>query len=96
MLSRGKLVGALTSVTAALVVGLPAVSASADTAPSPTVDPLVCQLLTPAPGVGWVLGGASLSNVLAQAGASVNCPASAPASQPWLPFGGSQPSLFGG
>jgi hypothetical protein len=45
------------------------------------VDPQVCQLLntTMGPfGPTAFIGGASLANVLANAGASVNCPAPAP------------------
>ncbi len=80
MLSRRKPLAALAAVTAALVVAVPAASASAATT-TPTVDPTVCQLLniTSGPfGPTHFIGGASLADALAHAGASVGCPAPAP------------------
>ena len=80
MLSRRKPMTALAAVTVALAAAVPAVSVSAATA-APTVDPQVCQLLNPTMGPFGpmqFMGGASLANVLANAGASVNCPAPAP------------------
>ena len=74
MLCRRNPLAALAAVTAALAVAVPAGSARAAT---PTVDPQVCQLLntTAGPfGPTRVIGGASLANVLANAGASVSCP----------------------
>jgi len=81
MLSHRKPLAVLAAVTAALAVSVPAASASAATTASPTVDPQVCQLLntTMGPfGPTQFIGGASLGNVLANAGASVSCPAPAP------------------
>jgi hypothetical protein len=75
MLSHQKPVAALAAVTAALVIAVPAASASA-AANTPTVDPTVCQLLNPPMGPfgpAQFIGGASLANVLANAGASVGC-----------------------
>jgi hypothetical protein len=81
MLSRRKPLAALAAITTALVVAVPATSASAATTAAPTVDPTVCQLLsiTMGPfGPTQFIGGASLAAVLAGAGASVGCPAPAP------------------
>jgi hypothetical protein len=69
---------ALAAVTAALAVTVPA---SAATRAAPTVDPQVCGLLDFAMGPfgpTQFIGGASLGTVLANAGASVNCPAPPP------------------
>jgi hypothetical protein len=82
MLSRRMPLAALAAVT--LAVAVPATSANA--APNAattttTVDPTVCQLLniTEGPfGPGMFLGGGSLRNTLAHAGASVGCPAPPP------------------
>jgi hypothetical protein len=85
MLSHRKPLAALAAVTAALAVAVPAASASAATTAAPTVDPTVCQLtnLTIGPfGLANVIGGPSLVNTIAKAGASVGC--SAPAAQPSL------------
>lgn len=81
MLSRRKSLAALAAVTAALAVAVPATNASAATTADPTVDPQVCGLLdtTMGPfGPTHAYGGASLANVLANAGASVSCPPPAP------------------
>jgi hypothetical protein len=81
MLSRRKPLAALAAVTAMLAVAVPAASASAATKAAPTVDPQVCQLLdtTTGPfGPTQFIGGASLANVLASAGASVSCPPPGP------------------
>lgn len=81
---------AVAAVTAALAVAVPAASAATT---GPIVDPQVCSLLNPAAGPFAPTnfpGGASLTAVLAKAGATVNCPASAsaPAAPPslLLPF----------
>jgi hypothetical protein len=85
MLSHRKPLAALATVTAVLAVAVPAASASAATSAAPSVDPQVCQLLNStqtgffAPTMFF--GGASLANTLANAGATVNCPAPAPAPQ---------------
>jgi hypothetical protein len=82
MLSSTKRPAALAAVTAALVVAVPAASASAA---APTVDPQVCQLLTPATGplaLVQFTGEAALNHVLANAGSTVNCPAPPPSPPP--------------
>jgi hypothetical protein len=82
MLSRRKSLAALAAATTALAVAVPVASASA----APIVDPQVCQILntTMGPfGPTQFYGGAALANVLANAGASVNCPP--PVAQPSLP-----------
>ena len=81
MLSHRKPLAALAAVTAALAIAVPAASASAATATATTVDPTVCQLtdITLGPfGPTHFIGGASLANVLTNAGASVGCPAPPP------------------
>ena len=90
MLSRRTPLAALAAVTAALAVAVPVASASAATTAAPTVDPQVCQLLNismvgPFAPTQFLIGGASLAAVLANAGASVNCPAPAPQT-PLLPI----------
>jgi hypothetical protein len=92
MLSHQKPLAALAAATAALAIAVPAASASAATTTTPTVDPTVCQLLNTSTGpLGptQFIGGASLANVLANAGNSVGC--APPAAQtsplptfPWL------------
>jgi hypothetical protein len=85
MLSRQKPLAALAAVTAALAIAVPAASASAATTTAPTVDPTVCQLLNTRMGPfgpAQFIGGASLANVLANAGGSVGC--APPAPQPSL------------
>jgi type IV secretory pathway VirB2 component (pilin) len=79
-MSRRKPLSALAAVAVALGVAVP--SASAATTATPTVDPLVCQLMNvsmgpfgPTQGVG----GASLASVLTSAGATVGCSVAAPA-----------------
>jgi hypothetical protein len=81
MLSSRKRPAALAAVTAALVVAAPAASA---TAAAPIVDPQVCQLLTPAMGplAPQFTGEAALTHVLANAGATVNCPVPQPSPVP--------------
>jgi hypothetical protein len=67
------------------VVAVPAASASAATTRAPIVDPQVCGLVDLAMGPfgpTQFIGGASLANVLAGAGASVGC--APPAPQPSL------------
>jgi type IV secretory pathway VirB2 component (pilin) len=89
MLSRRKPLAALAAVTAALVIAVPATSASAATTTA-TVDPTVCQLLNLTSGpfgpTRFIIGGASLGAVLAHAGATVGCPAPAPNPSPLLPI----------
>jgi hypothetical protein len=73
MLSRQKPLAALAAVTAALAIAVPA---SAATTTAPTVDPTVCRLLNTTMGPAGPtqsVGGASLANVLANAGGSVGC-----------------------
>ena len=97
MLSHPKPLAVLAAVTAAVAVAIPAAGASAATTAGPTVDPTVCELMSTGSGpfgpTSYV-GGASLANVLAHAGASVGCPP--PAAQPSLvpPSGGQPPLLF--
>ena len=82
MLSRRKSLAALAAITTALAVAVPAASSSAATT---KVDPTVCQLtdLAAGPfGPSMFVGGASLSNVLTTAGASVGC--APPAQRPSL------------
>jgi hypothetical protein len=86
MFSRRISLAALASVAAAVAIVAPA--ASAATTPTPTVDPQVCQLLTMTQGPfgpAQFLGGASLADVLSNAGGMVGCAAPAP-----------QPSMFPG
>jgi hypothetical protein len=86
-MSRRKPLAALAAITAAVAVAVPATSASAAT--TPTVDPQVCGLLNAASGPfgpTMFYGGASLASVLANTGASVNCPPPAPRPS-FLPFG---------
>jgi hypothetical protein len=81
MFCRRKPQAALAAVTVALAVAVPAANASAATTAARAVDPQVCQLLnvTRGPfGPTQFIGGASLSNVLANAGATVSCPPPAP------------------
>jgi hypothetical protein len=79
---RRKPLVALATMITALAITVPAATASAATTSGPTVNPQVCQLLSLAEGpfgpAQFPIGGASLGNVLNQAGASVNCPAPAP------------------
>ena len=100
MFSRRRMpLAALATVVAALAIAVPAATASAATTSGPTVDPTVCQLLDFAQGPfglsGFPIGGASLGNVLSQAGASVNCPAPAPQQSlfPTFPTFPTSPSL---
>jgi hypothetical protein len=82
MLSRRKPLAALAALTAALAVAIPAASASAA---APTVDPQVCQLLSPTMGPlapTAFFGGASLARVLANARSTVSCPAPPPQPPP--------------
>ena len=88
MLSSRKSLAAVAAVTAAVAVAVPAASVSA----APTVDPTVCQLVN-APMEGayaptQFFGGASLVNVLNNAGGTVGCAAAAPAAAPGfaMPF----------
>jgi type IV secretory pathway VirB2 component (pilin) len=78
---RRKPLAALATVVTALAIATPAATATAATPSGPTVDPTVCQLLDIAHGpfglTSLPIGGASLGNVLSQAGASVDCPAPA-------------------
>jgi hypothetical protein len=88
-MTRRKPLAALATVTAALAVAVPAASASAATTATPTVNPLVCQLLniTSGPfGPTQLIGGASLAAVLAHAGGTVGCPAPAPNPSPLPTF----------
>jgi hypothetical protein len=94
MLSRQKPLAALAAVTAAVTIAAPAASASAATTTAPTVDPTVCQLLNTTMGpfgpTQLIIGGASLANVLANAGNTVGCAPPAPQpsllpTTPWLP-----------
>jgi type IV secretory pathway VirB2 component (pilin) len=93
---RRKPLAALATVVTALAIAVPVGTASAATTSGPTVDPQVCQLLNFAEGpfglTQFPVGGATLGNVLTQAGASVNCPAPAPQQSlfPTLPY---QPTL---
>lgn len=81
MLSPRNKLTALAAVSAALAVAAPAASAATTTAP--TVDPQVCQLMDPNTmgpfGPAQMVGGASLTNTLQHASATVGCPAQAPA-----------------
>jgi hypothetical protein len=75
MVSRRKPLAAFAALTAALAVAVSAADASATTTAG-AVDPQVCQLLSATTGPSGpthVTGGASLANVLANAGASVGC-----------------------
>jgi hypothetical protein len=91
MLSHPKPLAALAALTAALAVAVPATSASAATTADPTVDPTVCELINtssrPFFGPTMFMGGASLSHVLAHAGASVGCAAPATPQPPFPPAG---------
>jgi hypothetical protein len=78
-MSCRKPLAALAAITAALAVAVPVTSASAAT--TPTVNPQVCSLLDAAQGPfgpTMFYGGSSLGAVLANTGASVNCPPPAP------------------
>ena len=93
---RLKLLAPLATVVTALAIAAPATASAATTA-GPTVDPQVCQLLNLAEGpfgpTQFPIGGASLGNVLNQAGASVNCPAPPP-QQPLFPTFPTFPTVF--
>jgi hypothetical protein len=92
MLSRRKTLAALAAVITTFAAAVPEASASFGVfpffGPTPLVDPTVCQLLgqssSQAPNT-TIVGSASLQNTLANAGAIVNCPSSAP-QQPLSPF----------
>jgi ABC-type sugar transport system substrate-binding protein len=86
MSSRRTPLAALAAVTAALAIAVPAATASAASPAAGSVDPTVCQLIgfSSGPfGPTMFPGGASLSNVLANAGSSVGCPAPAPQASPF-------------
>jgi hypothetical protein len=89
MLSRQKPLAALAAVT----IAAPTASASAATTAAPTVDPTVCQLpkttMGPFGPTQPITGGASLANVLTNAGNTVGCAPPAPQpsllpTTPWL------------
>jgi hypothetical protein len=92
MSSPRKPLAALAAVTAALAVAVTATSANAAPTANPGIDPQVCTLFntTVAPlGYTQFPGGASLTNVLTGAGATVGCTVAAPAAPaaPAIPFG---------
>jgi hypothetical protein len=94
---RRKPLAALATVVTALVIAVPAATATAATTSGPIVDPTVCQLLdvaqSPFGPTSLAIGGASLGTELSQVGASVNCPAPAWA-QPVFPGFPYQPTLL--
>jgi hypothetical protein len=91
MLSCRSHLTALAAATA-FAVAIPTAGASAarTKAPTPTVDPQVCQLMDPSAmglfGPAEFMGGGSLTTTLAHAGATVGCPAPAAQPSPMLPI----------